>query len=393
MDESVDDAAREQSSGRQNKREGEHEESCSTSGLKKARYAWQVKGALKNAREVNPSEEQNHDTAPQSDTEGLNNNLLDSTLSGESCSEDTSISSCNNFSESNMSSEETHTDSVSVEPCDGNIALLDHETRVRNITESYLERRAPFDLFRTTVNMVANPHCQWQKQELGCAIVDNVFNRTLEEIGISPDPKVNVIARFIEQALENQGIESAIQNRGLQARMSQNLAHSRQEASVSSTVDYEQERTRPQHYGHSSNYSNRMQVSESLSAASESVKDVEKDRDKQESISCDLVNSGTSDFKSDLSPHNERISNSHAMNCSSECDAPVSTVSQKNLEAEMVDHKKLQQERTCLTVIEGEAQSSLSSSAELSEKADPSQMLDLAVSTAIKSQGLSVKLN
>lgn len=60
----------------------------------------------------------------------------------------------------------------------------------------------------------------WQKQEMGCAIVDNVFNRTLEEMGLSPDPKVNVMATA-RLAVVNHSIETAIRNQGLRAARSE----------------------------------------------------------------------------------------------------------------------------------------------------------------------------
>ena len=64
------------------------------------------------------------------------------------------------------------------------------------------------------------PSFIWQKQEMGCAIVDNVFNRTLEEMGLSPDPVVNLSATT-RLTVENQSIESAIRNQGLRANTSQ----------------------------------------------------------------------------------------------------------------------------------------------------------------------------
>ncbi|XP_060570162.1 uncharacterized protein LOC132728538 [Ruditapes philippinarum] len=64
------------------------------------------------------------------------------------------------------------------------------------------------------------PSFIWQKQEMGCAIVDNVFNRTLEEMGLSPDPVVNLSATT-RLTVENQSIESAIRNQGLRANSSQ----------------------------------------------------------------------------------------------------------------------------------------------------------------------------
>ncbi|XP_045156220.2 uncharacterized protein LOC123522825 [Mercenaria mercenaria] len=60
------------------------------------------------------------------------------------------------------------------------------------------------------------PSFIWQKQEMGCAIVDNVFNRTLEEMGLSPDPVVNLSATT-RLTIENQSIETAIRNQGLRA--------------------------------------------------------------------------------------------------------------------------------------------------------------------------------
>lgn len=68
------------------------------------------------------------------------------------------------------------------------------------------------------------PSFIWQKQEMGCAIVDNVFNRTLEEMGLSPDPVVNLNAST-RLTLENHSIETAIRNRGLRASNSQAEQH------------------------------------------------------------------------------------------------------------------------------------------------------------------------
>lgn len=82
------------------------------------------------------------------------------------------------------------------------------------------------------------PSFIWQKQEMGCAIVDNVFNRTLEEMGLSPDPVVNLNAST-RLTLENHGIESAIRNRGLRPSGSQIEGHV-----LANMVDLQQNATR-----------------------------------------------------------------------------------------------------------------------------------------------------
>lgn len=57
---------------------------------------------------------------------------------------------------------------------------------------------------------------KWQKRNTAGAIVDNVFNRTLEEMGISPDAAAN--HRSLERsAVENQSILAAINSQGLTA--------------------------------------------------------------------------------------------------------------------------------------------------------------------------------
>lgn len=63
------------------------------------------------------------------------------------------------------------------------------------------------------------PSFIWQKQEMGCAIVDNVFNRTLEEMGLSPDPVVNLTATT-RLTVENDSIETAIRSQGLRTNTS-----------------------------------------------------------------------------------------------------------------------------------------------------------------------------
>ena len=57
---------------------------------------------------------------------------------------------------------------------------------------------------------------KWQKRNTAGAIVDNVFNRTLEEMGVSPDAAVN--RRSLDRnAVEDQSILAAINSQGLTA--------------------------------------------------------------------------------------------------------------------------------------------------------------------------------
>ena len=78
----------------------------------------------------------------------------------------------------------------------------------------------------------------WQKREMGCAIVDNVFNKTLEEMGLSPDPKVNRFATDRLQILQ-QGIDAAINHRGLVPHISEpgHMEHSPTHVDKNKTVN------------------------------------------------------------------------------------------------------------------------------------------------------------
>ncbi|KAL3867209.1 hypothetical protein ACJMK2_044429 [Sinanodonta woodiana] len=54
----------------------------------------------------------------------------------------------------------------------------------------------------------------WQNQLTAKAIVDNAINKTLEEMGLSPDTEANMLAAE-RTAVEDQGISAAIQSQGL----------------------------------------------------------------------------------------------------------------------------------------------------------------------------------
>ncbi len=55
---------------------------------------------------------------------------------------------------------------------------------------------------------------KWQNQHLAKAIVDNAINKTLGELGLSPNPHVNRLADQ-QRLIENEGVSAAIKSRGL----------------------------------------------------------------------------------------------------------------------------------------------------------------------------------
>ena len=72
---------------------------------------------------------------------------------------------------------------------------------------------------------------KWQKRNTAGAIVDNVFNRTLEEMGISPDAASN--RRSLDRsAVENQSILAAISSQGLTANRNERTESSATESSA-----------------------------------------------------------------------------------------------------------------------------------------------------------------
>ena len=79
---------------------------------------------------------------------------------------------------------------------------------------------------------------KWQKRNTAGAIVDNVFNRTIEEMGICPDPVINRHTRE-RSDVEDQSILAAISSQGLTANRSHSVdsAENRSEESQNRSED------------------------------------------------------------------------------------------------------------------------------------------------------------
>lgn len=87
------------------------------------------------------------------------------------------------------------------------------------------------DALRSMHRSNLSPYEKWQKRNTAGAIVDNVFNRTLEEMGISPDAASN--RRYLERSVvENQSILAAISSQGLTVNRSEAMEASGERSGV-----------------------------------------------------------------------------------------------------------------------------------------------------------------
>lgn len=130
-------------------------------------------------------------------------------------SEDQSVSDIDNTQEYTEKNGQKQAEGNIADPCVRTVENAQRGNQDNELHESHEE--SEYDNAACLHHDVNSHICMWQKQALGCAIVDNVFNRTLEELGLSPDPMVNMLARE-RLSVENESIELAIQNQGLLAR-------------------------------------------------------------------------------------------------------------------------------------------------------------------------------
>lgn len=390
---------------KQKKREREKLSEPDANSLKKARFAWQVKGVKKDVLdkglETNLAESHRfHVESSSGDDTDQNCSSSEVDISGSNrlhCTNELSHlreSLCQNDVEFlGVFSEATGHVSPGNEVEDSdeeNMAVCDHENRVRNITNNYWERRAPFDIFRSAVNIATCPNCHWQKQELGCAIVDNVFNRTLEEIGISPDPKVNKSARFIERALENQGIESAIRLQGLRSSMA--ARHGPQSTSTLSpeysNLDLVQRTSMSVDDHEAISLATPDVMSEEVDNIDSDCSDDNKDAMSESKL---LETESLNDTVICSSQSHSAIINDdkhlQVMDCRSE--------SVVNCTAQPVPENNINKSSTSPVCMSSNTVTETDQACgdRVPVDTDPAYMLDLAVSTAIRSQGLAVEMN
>ena len=363
------------------------------SSLKKARYSWQVKGLKKDCTDENSDKDdtleennnpQSHDTSHEEEV----SSDVDCSFTASS----TVIHQASLVREALRQGDEgiigmlseagvkMLTGSANGDSDEEGMSLGEHQDRGRNRANNYWERRAPFDIFSSTVNMVTSPTCHWQKQELGCAIVDNVFNRTLEEIGISPDPKVNKAARFIERALENQGIESAIRLQGLRSSIS---AMNNSQASSSSTQSSHQEDVMKQ---------NSMSIddNEINSTTASDILSEEEDILDSDSIAIDPCKENMKKAQHHKCTHNVTYNTSNSA-LNADADLQEMEITQCRSESEEKRVSETDGSTPSSTTVQtNDNHTSDSVRGDKSEDTHSDYMLDLAVSTAILSQGLAV---
>ncbi|KAL4228099.1 hypothetical protein ACF0H5_013534 [Mactra antiquata] len=225
----------------------ENHQSCVDRPFKKARFAWQIKGYMNPAkRECVPvpcTSETIHSKLSFHEEQNATN--IDN-----SCSEITTRCNashglypesafvqekCDNISESSIDNKINQYEKVN----DNGITVLHEKNCYKrkgdpisplNGTDSDA-KRLKLESFNSSVQSIPytlsneSPNnneeiisdltsYMWQKREMGFAIVDNVCNETLEVMGLSPDPKVNLLAKA-RLALENYSIETAIKSQGL----------------------------------------------------------------------------------------------------------------------------------------------------------------------------------
>lgn len=97
------------------------------------------------------------------------------------------------------------------------------------------------DEFRDALLSIRRPNLseneKWEKRNTAGAIVDNVFNRTLEEMGISPDAASN--RRSMDRtAVENQSILAAISSQGLTANRTETSEATAEISEVQNNFEY-----------------------------------------------------------------------------------------------------------------------------------------------------------
>lgn len=77
---------------------------------------------------------------------------------------------------------------------------VDPEIEEEGLLISYRQREEELNLYLK----------RWQNQHIAKSIVDNAINKTLEEMGVSPEPQ-----QFVSNLIESQGISEAIKLQGL----------------------------------------------------------------------------------------------------------------------------------------------------------------------------------
>ena len=95
------------------------------------------------------------------------------------------------------------------------VASMTPNNTANTSTNNVVRERVEFsDALRRMHSPNLSEYEKWEKRNTAGAIVDNVFNRTLEEMGISPDAASN--RRSMDRsAVENQSILAAISSQGL----------------------------------------------------------------------------------------------------------------------------------------------------------------------------------
>lgn len=373
MDVSIDE--RDLSSGsddhlRNKKRERDkHMECGENSGLKKARFAWQVKGGKTSAADEKRSKVE--EAGLNLDINSEHDVLQDGSLQPGNLTYASSVNMAdagfNHFqaTEEKDTLEKSVTGKTSEESSEGDREQGEEGILASRIRNSGITS-ASFNLFQAAVNIVASPTFQWQKQELGCAIVDNVFNRTLEEIGISPDQKVNRMANLITgtRSLENQGIESAILQQGLTSGPSRNSQRAE-------NVDTNSNDTVMLNDGNIK--CNEAALENATFAYNDKTTGTAKS-DLHTAVSSDTVNISNSEANLSNPCSVEEISQPLKMECTSGENEHTSSYN--------LTHTEVCEDDNGETDIRSELVDS-----------DSNHMLDLAVSTAILTQGLTVKMN
>ena len=91
----------------------------------------------------------------------------------------------------------TNTTSMLALPSNGSV---DPEIEEEGLLISHRQREEELNLYLK----------RWQNQHIAKSIVDNAINKTLEEMGVSPEPQ-----QFVSNLIENHGISEAIRLQGL----------------------------------------------------------------------------------------------------------------------------------------------------------------------------------
>ena len=214
--------------------EREEDQSSSELSHKKARFSWQIKGTKGNSiskckpdvDKIIPSEEQdNVDDVNVPSSSAAHTELCDDGGGASENMDESASDECSMQEQDNSKYYDASIEISDISNQDPDQSAIFSPTYHSVVHSSSSSRRHSFPMVSGTFTSPAMPQPQvgesvitnlliWQNKHVAKSIVDNAINKTLEEMGVSPETEQDEFMAD-KSDLENQGISEAIKNQGL----------------------------------------------------------------------------------------------------------------------------------------------------------------------------------